>query len=493
MANESQNTRSQALSGLMWRFLERFGAQGVTFVVSIILARLLDPEVYGIVAIVTVFTAILEVFIDSGLGNALIQKKDADDLDFSSVFFFNLLMCTVLYLLLFTVAPVIARFYKMPLLTPVIRVMSLTVIISGVKNVQQAYVSKHLLFKRFFFATLGGTLGAAILGIWMAYKGYGVWALVAQGLFNAAVDTLILWITVKWRPKMMFSFERFKGLFSFGWKLLVSQLIDTVYNNLRQLIIGKLYNADNLAYYNRGYMLPNVFVVNVNTAIDSVLFPVMSNAQDSVESVRAMTRRSIQVSSYVMWPIMLGIAAVSKPLVAVLLTEKWLPCVPYVIIFCISYAFLPMETANLNAIKALGRSDIFLRLTVIKKIIGFIILVATMWFGPLIMAASNLFFSVVNQIINAWPNRKLLNYSYGQQIADIIPSVLLSGVMFGAVWCVQYLHLGNFVTLFIQLFVGVAVYVLGSILMKLESFTYMLGVLRGFRRKNDRKLHSDAK
>lgn len=483
MANESQNTRSQALSGLMWRFLERFGAQGVTFVVSIILARLLDPEVYGIVAIVTVFTAILNVFIDSGLGNALIQKKDADDLDFSSVFFFNMFMCVVLYLLLFAAAPLIAKFYKMPLLTPVIRVMSLTVIISGVKNVQQAYVSKHLLFKRFFFATLGGTIGAAVLGIWMAYKGYGVWALVAQGLFNAAVDTLILWITVKWRPKLMFSFERFKALFSFGWKLLVSQLIDTVYNNLRQLIIGKLYNADNLAFYNRGYMLPNVFVGNVNTAIDSVLFPVMSNAQDKVESVRAMTRRSIQVSSYIMWPIMLGIAAVSKPLVAVLLTEKWLPCVPYVIIFCISYAFLPMETANLNAIKALGRSDIFLRLTVIKKIIGFTILVATMWFGPLIMAASNLFFSVVNQVINAWPNRTLLNYSYGQQIADILPSALLSGVMFGAVWCVQYLHFGNLITLLIQFFVGVVIYAVGSKLLKLESFTYLLRVLKGIRRE----------
>lgn len=481
MANESQNTRSQALSGLMWRFLERFGAQGVTFVVSIILARLLDPEVYGIVAIVTVFTAILNVFIDSGLGNALIQKKEADDLDFSSVFFFNMFMCVVLYLLLFAAAPFIAKFYKMPELTPVIRVMSLTVIISGVKNVQQAYVSKHLLFKRFFFATLGGTVGAAMLGIWMAYKGYGVWALVAQGMFNATVDTLILWITVKWRPKLRFSFERFKGLFSFGWKLLVSQLIDTVYNNLRQLIIGKLYNADNLAFYNRGYMLPNVFVVNVNTAIDSVLFPVMSNAQDSVESVRTMTRRSIRVSSYAMWPIMLGIAAVSKPLVAVLLTEKWLPCVPYVIIFCISYAFLPMETANLNAIKALGRSDIILRLTVIKKVIGFIILAATMWFGPLIMAASNLFFSVVNQIINAWPNRKLLNYSYGQQIADILPSMLLSGVMFGAVWCVQYLRMDNFLTLLIQIAVGVVVYILGSLLLKIESFSYLLGVLKGFR------------
>ena len=281
----------------------------------------------------------------------------------------------------------------------------------------------------------------------------------------------------------MFSLERFKSLFSFGWKLLVSQLIDTVYNNLRQLIIGKLYNADNLAFYNRGYMFPNVFVLNVNSAIDSVLFPVMSNAQDNVESVRAMTRRSIQVSSYLMWPIMLGIAAVSRPLVAVLLTEKWLPCVPYVIIFCISYAFLPMETANLNAIKALGRSDIFLRLTVIKKIIGFIILFSTMWFGPLIMAASNLFFSVVNQVINAWPNRKLLNYSYGQQIMDILPPMLLSGVMFGAVWCVQYLGLGNFVTLLIQVAIGIVVYFVGSKILKIESFDYILAILKGHRRR----------
>ena len=483
MTNESKSTRSQAFSGLMWRFLERFGAQGVTAVVSIILARLLDPKVYGIVAIVTVFTTILNVFIDSGLGNALIQKKDADDLDFSSVFFFNMFMCIFLYLLLFGAAPSIAAFYQMPELKAVIRVMSLSVIISGVKNVQQAYVARHLLFKRFFFATLGGTLGAAVLGITMAFRGYGVWALVAQGLFNSAVDTIILWLTVRWRPKRMFSMERFRVLFSFGWKLLVSQLIDTVYNNLRQLIIGKLYKADSLAFYNRGYMIPNTFVGNINSAIDSVLFPVMSHAQDHVENVRAMTRRSIQVSSYVMWPIMLGIAAVSRPLVILLLTEKWLPCVPYVIIFCIGYAFLPIETANLNAVKALGRSDIYLRLTVIKKAFGFMILAVTMWFDPLVMAASSLLFSVVNQFINAWPNRKLLGYSYLQQIADIFPSILLSGVMFGAAWCIQYLHLGNLLTLVLQIAVGGAVYIGGSILLRIESFDYILAVLKGLRNR----------
>lgn len=230
---------TNVITNFFWRFLERCGAQGVTFIVSIVLARLLDPTVYGTVALVTIFTTIMQVFVDSGMGNALIQKKDADDLDFSSVFYFNMAMCSVLYLIMFFAAPFIASFYRMPELTAIVRVLSFVVVISGVKNVQQAYVSRHLMFKRFFFSTLGGTIGAAVIGIAMAYLGFGVWALVAQMLFNAAVDTTILWITVKWRPKKMFSFQRLKSLFSYGWKLLASSLIDTVYNDLRQLIIGK--------------------------------------------------------------------------------------------------------------------------------------------------------------------------------------------------------------------------------------------------------------
>ena len=487
MNNLSQSTKAQALSGLVWRFLERFGAQGVTFVVSIILARLLDPEVYGIVAIVTVFTTILNVFIDSGLGNALIQKKDADDLDFSSVFFFNMAMCLMLYCLFFLSAPFIADFYNMPELTAVLRVMSLTVIISGVKNVQQAYVSRHLLFKRFFFATLGGTLGAAVVGIWMAYKGYGVWALVAQGLFNNCIDTLILWLTVKWRPRRMFSFERFRGLFSFGWKLLVSSLITTFSNDLRQLIIGKLYSPSSLAFYNRGYMIPNIFVGNVNSAIDSVLFPVMSGAQDNIDSVRSMTRRSICISSYIMWPVMLGIAAVSRSFVLIFLTEKWFPSIPYIIIFCITYAFLPLQTANLNAIKALGRSDIYLRMTILKRIVSFAVLLVTMWFGPLVMAASNLLISAIEQIITSWPNKKFLNYSYRQQLTDIMPSMLLSGVMFGIVWSMQYLQFSDLITLFIQILVGITVYIGGSIVIRMDSFFYLCRLAKGLinnRQKN---------
>ena len=480
MENDSfNNMSSKATSGLLWTFLERFGAQCVTLIVSIILARLLDPVVFGTVAIVTVFMEILNVFIDSGLGNALIQKKDADDIDFSSVFYFNIFMCIALYLVLFFLAPLMSRFYGMAELTDIIRVMGLSLIVSGVRNIQRAFVSRKLQFKRFFFATIGGTLGAAALGIWMAYRGFGVWALVAQGLFNNVVGTVILWLTVKWRPKRVFSFTRFRGLFSFGWKLLVSDLINTVYNNLRQLIIGKMYTTQSLAMYNRGYMIPNVFVININSAIDSVLFPVMSSAQDDVNVIRAMTRRSIRVSSYIMWPVMMGIAACSTPLVSILLTDKWLPCVPFLIIFCISYAFLPLQTANLNAIKALGRSEIYLKLEIIKKIVGFAILAATMWFGPLVMAASNLLFAVINYLINAFPNRKLLNYSYGQQIIDAAPPMLLSAFMFGIVYCVRFLELSNWLTLIIQIPLGVLIYVGGTKLFKLDSFDYILGTVKG--------------
>lgn len=237
--------------------------------------------------------------IDSGLGNALIQKKDADQLDFSTVFYTNLVLCTVLYLILFAISPFIASFYNNPSLCNLTRVLGITIVISAVKNVQQAYVSRHLIFKKFFFSTLIGTIVAAISGIWMAYHGFGTWALVAQQLVNTTIDTFVLWITVKWRPTMEFSFERLEGLFSYGWKLLVSALIDTVYNNVRQLIIGKYYSSSELAYYNRGKQIPNVAISNINTSIDSVLLPVMASEQDDPERIRSMTRRSIKISIFV--------------------------------------------------------------------------------------------------------------------------------------------------------------------------------------------------
>lgn len=482
---QSNNIKNKAISGFLWRFLERCGAQVVTLVVSIILARLLDPNVYGTIALVSVFTIILDVFVNSGFGNALIQKKDADDLDFSSVFYFNIFMCIVLYALLFFTAPLIARFYETPELTPIIRVLGLTLLVSGIRNVQQAYVSKKLLFKRFFFSTIGGTIAAATVGIWMAFAGYGVWALVVQQLANGVVGTAILWATVKWRPKKMFSMERLKGLFSYGWKLLVSSLLDTGYNQLRQLIIGKLYTTVDLAFYNKGTEYTHPIITNINTAIDSVLFPVMSEVQDDGAAVKNMTRRSITVSSYIIWPMMMGIAACAEPIVRILLTEKWMPCLPFLRIFCIVYAFYPIHTANLNAIKALGRSDLFLKLEIIKKAVGLVIILATMWHSVMAMAWGMLAGSFFSQIINAWPNRKLLDYTYGQQLKDILPSILLSAVMFVAVYCVQLLDFNDWLTLLIQIPAGGLIYIGGSMIFKLDSFEYLLVTLKGFMKRGN--------
>ena len=472
------------MSNFIWRFAERCGAQGVTFIVSIVLARLLDPSVYGTVALVTVFTTIMQVFVDSGMGNALIQKKDADDLDFSSVFYFNIMMCSVLYLIMFVAAPVIAAFYKTPELTPVVRVLSLILIISGVKNVQQAYVSRNMLFKKFFFSTLGGTIGAAVVGIVMAYMGYGVWALVAQMLFNTAIDTTILWITVKWRPKKMFSLERLKGLFSYGWKLLVSSLIDTVYRDLSQLIIGKKYSKSDLAQYNQGNRLPALFVSNINTSIDSVLLPTMSKEQDNPEIVKSMTRRSIKISTYIIMPFMVGLAVCAEPLVSLILTDKWLPCVPFLRIFCFSYAFWPIHTANLNAIKAMGRSDLFLILEIIKKAIGLIAILTTMWISVMAMAYSLIVTSVLSQLINSYPNKKLLNYSYAQQFKDMLPQIGASLFMGVVVYCVQFLGLNSILTLLIQAPVGVVLYVGISKVFHIDSFEYILLMLKSILKRN---------
>lgn len=472
--------RSKTITNFLWRFAERCGAQLVTFIVSVVLARLLAPEAYGKIAIITVFTNIMQVFVDSGLGTALIQKKDADDLDFSSVFYFNFAVCLVLYAGLFLAAPAIAAFYSDASLIPIVRVISLTIVISGIKGIQQSYVSRNMLFKRFFYATLGGTIFSAFLGIGLAYAGFGVWAIVGQQLSNTAIDTLILWMTVRWRPKRMFSWERLKKMLSFGWKMLASSLLDTVYNNLRSLIIGKMYSSSDLAYYNQGEKFPNVIVTNINSSMDSVLLPTLANEQDNRARVKKMTRRAIKTSTYIMAPLMMGLAFCAEPIVRLVLTEKWLSCVPFLQIFCITYMFYPIHTANLNAIKAMGRSDLFLKLEICKKIVGLLLLLATMWHGVMAMAYSLLISSVASQIINSWPNWRLLNYRYLEQLKDILPCIAIAIGMGCCVSLVNLLHLADAVTLLIQIPLGAVIYLTASAVFRLESFQYLKGMVRSF-------------
>ncbi len=476
MKNKSEN--NSTIANFIWRFTERTAAQLVTFVVSIILARILSPEYYGTIALVTVFTTILQVFVDSGLGIALIQKKDADDLDFSSVFFFNMFMCVVLYIVMYIASPYIAAFYNDKGLTPIIRFISLTIIISGVKGIQQAYVSRNMLFKRFFFSTIGGTIASAIIGIILAYRGYGVWALAIQQVSNTAIDTLILWLTVKWKPKFMFSFQRLKRLLRFGWKLLVSALLDTIYGNLRNLIIGKKYTSADLAYFDQGDKLPKAIVTNINVSIDSVLLPTMSKMQDKTEAVRTLTRRAIRISVYIVAPLMIGFACCADSLVRLVLTDKWLPCVPFIRILSVSYLFWPIHTANLNAIKAVGRSDIFLKLEVIKKAVGLALLLSTMWFGVKIMAYGLIVECLLGLIVNTWPNKKLLHYGYIDQMRDIAPSVLLSMAMGVAVYCVGLISMPEIVKVVAQITLGIVIYVAGSGIFRMKEFEYLIKKIR---------------
>lgn len=476
----------KVISNLFWRFMERVGAQGVTFIVSIILARLLDPNVYGIIALVTVFTAILQVFVDSGLGTALIQKKEVDDVDYSSVFYVNIFICIVLYCGMFFSAPFISKFYGIEELTPVIRVMSLTIVVAGIKNVQQAYVARNLMFKKFFLSTLGGTIGAAIIGIVLALLGFGVWALVAQYLFNITVDTIILWLTVEWRPICAFSLDRLKSLYSFGWKIFVASLLETFYQQLRSLVIGKMYTTSDLAFYNKGKQFPDLIATNINISIDSVLLPTMSQQQDNITRLKDMTRRAIKTGSYVMMPMLVGLAMCAEPFIKLLLTEKWLPCVPFMRVFCLIYIFYPINTANLNAIRAMGRSDLTLKLGIIKKIIGLAALLGTLKIGVMAIAYGELIANLLCQFVNAWPNKKLLKYSYHEQMKDILPYLFMSCSMGAIVYAISFLQINNYAVLFLQITAGIIFYIVLSIVLKVDSFIYVRDSLLNYLKKDDK-------
>lgn len=480
---KNQNMRGSIISGLVWKFAERIGAQGIGFIVSIVLARLLSPQDYGLISLITIFLAVSGVFIQSGFGTALIQKKDADNIDFSTVFYFNIMISLIFYFLLYIISPYIAKFYNEPSLTKIVRVMSMSLIISAVNNVQHAYVSKTMQFKRFFYSTLVGTILSGFLGVAMAYMGFGVWALVAQQLFNTLVDTIVLWFTVKWRPQLVFSIKRLKSLFSFGWKLLISGLIDTLYNNIYGLLIGKVYNSSLLGLYNRGNQFPNLIVSNINGPIQSVLLPALSEEQDNKERLKSMVRRSIVTSSFIIYPMMIGMAAVAKPMVNILLGEKWLGCVFFLQISCITLAFWPIHTANLQAINAVGRSDIFLKLEIIKNILGIVVLVMSIPFGIKVMVIGRAIQGFICTIINAFPNKKLLGYSFVEQWKDLIPSLVISLLMGLLVISVELLGFNSYITLLIQIPVGALTYFGVAYLLKFECFTYLLSMINNKTRK----------
>lgn len=459
-------------NNILWRLAERFGAQGVSFVVSVVLARIIAPEAYGTIALITVITNILNVFVQSGLSTAIIQKRDADDLDYSTVFCFNMVASVVLYFLMFLASPYISAFYDKPEMAPVIRVLSTTLLLGGINGIQQAYVSKTMQFKLFFKATIVGTIASAFVGIGMALAGFGVWALVGQILSNQLMDTVILWMTIEWHPKVKFSLGRFKPLYSFGWKVFISNLLDTIYKNLRSLLIGKVYTESDLAFYNRGNRLPELVITNVNTSIQSVFFPAYTAVNTDTEKLKELVRKSISSSTYLIFPCMTGLAVISRTLITILYTDVWTEAVPYMWIACFSYAFWPMHTANLQVVQALGRSDITLRLEIIKKTVTVFCLLVTIRISVLAVAMSAVPLAVFSIILNAYPNKRLLDYSVKEQMLDVMPTFLMSALMGICVFLLGLLPFHPLLKLAVQVTGGVAVYIGCSIATKNSNFTY---------------------
>ena len=490
MENQKNQLKNQVVSGMLWKFGEHAGVQIFSFIVSIILARMLAPEAFGLISLVTVFITLADVFVNSGFGNALIQKAGADELDFSSVFYFSIVTSILFYVIIYLCAPAIANFFGNETLTAVIRIMAIRLLPAGISTVQSAYVRKHMLFRKLFFVTLAGTISSAAIAIFLAFNGYGVWVLVVHYVGSSIINLLLLWFIVRWRPKLMFSWQRMKGLFDYGWKLLVGSLVSAVYNELCSLVIGKMYSAADLAYYTKGRNFPNIIVNNVESSIAAVLFPAITKKQDDLEQVRKMTRRSIRTSAYITIPAMAGLAVVARPLVLLLLTETWIEAVPYLQIACFSCALMPMQSANLQAIKAIGRTDITLKLEIIKRALSLVVLFLVMNHGVMAIALSTIITSPIISIINAAPNQKLLNYKYLQQLQDIAPFVGMSAIMAAVIYPLNWLPLPSIVMLAIQALLGIVVYWGLSIIFKVESYTYIKTTIRDFISKGKNQTES---
>ena len=477
----SNNTGRKAFKDMLWRFGERICAQFVSFAVSIILARILLPAEYGIVAMTMVCISLCNVFVTSGFGAALVQKEHADDTDFSTVGLFGTAVSILLYLILYGCAPAIAAFYHEPVMSGVLRVMAVRLPLAAVNSVQQAYVARHGMFRKFFWSTLIGTLTSAAVGIIMAYAGYGIWALVAQYLVNSVMDTVVLGAAIRWFPGLRFSWHRLRSVFGFGWRILCSDLIGTAYNELRNLIIGKRYASEQLAFYNRGYQIPHVFVTNVGVALSSVLLPVMSQEQNDEKRLRSIAQRTIRTGTYIMFPLMAGLAVTAEPLVRFLLTDKWLPAVPFLRMACFSYALDPWATANLEALKARGKADDYLKLEIRKKMVAVLIMIPSIPLGVHALAASGCVYGVIAVAMTARQNQRSIQYGFGRQIRDIWPNIVPTALMGILIYLIHFLPLRPLALFILQVMTGIAAYVLLSVLMRNENYDYLKQLLKSFR------------
>ena len=473
---EERNVRKTVLSGLFWVYCETMAAQVMTFAVSIILARLLEPGHYGIIAIVNVFINIANVFVTSSFSLSLVQKKNTDDLDCNTMFWFNLVLSVILYFMFFIFAPFIAEYYENTSLIRIIRILSLRIPLSAYNSIQQAIVSNHLAFRKSFYATSIGTFFSAGAGIFAAFFNAGVWALVIQNLSSIVCNTLFLMAVIRWHPKCMFSLVRLKSLLGFGWKLLLTGLLFTGYSELRTLVIGKRFSTKELGYYDKGYTFPKVIASNIDATITKVLFPTLSQSQDKRKRLCEMARRAAKTSAYLMTPVLFGLATISFPLVKLLLTEKWIPCVPYLKIMCLVWWMQPTQSCSIQAIKAIGRSDLYLYVEIISKTIGVILIIFSVKIYDSVYAIAISMFigQMFAVILYGWISSKYIGYRFRDQLADLMLPAMLGVIMCFGVKLVENISEILWVCILVQIVTGAFFYILLSFLFKVEESQYLL-------------------
>lgn len=475
---ESKNNKT--MSGFIWKLLERFGVLGIQFVLQIVLARILTPEHYGTLSIMLIFTTLANVFIQQGFNTSLIQNKNVTEDDYSSVFWVSIIIASFLYVLIFICAPFIGEFYNIPIIVEPLRVLALMLFPGALNSIQLAKITKEMDFKKIFYSNMVAVVISGAIGIIVAINGGGIWSLVIQTLLNTVIICIVMYFTSNLKLRFVCDLMRVKVLFSFGWKLLVSSLLDTLYQDIRSMVIGKKYDSSTLGFHERGKQFPQFLIGAINGAIQSVLLPVMSEKQDEKSKVKNMMRTSIMISAYIIFPMMAGLAAVATPFVKIVLTDKWLFCVPYLQAYCFSNAFVPVQSCNLQAINAMGRSDIFLKLEVIKKIQGLIVLIFVVIYfdSPLAIAMTGLFTTWTGWFINSYPNKKLINYSYKEQILDLLPSMIISSVMGITVYLIGFVGSNPLFTMILQIVLGIIIYILLSIIVKPAAFIFILDQIK---------------
>lgn len=472
--------KQKTVNGVIWSTIERFSNQIVQFFVQIIIARLLFPSDYGMIGMLAIFMALAQTFTDGGFGNALIQKKDRNNIDFSTVFYFNISIGILLSIVFFAFSGIISDFYNMPELKLIIQVMSINLIILSFQVVHKAILTINIDFKTQAKASLSSVIIAGITGIVMAYLGCGVWALVAQFTIINIIQTILLWYFEKWRPLRIFSKKSFKGLFKFGSKILAANLIHTIYLNLYTLVIGKRFSATDLGYYSRADQFAQFPSSNITGILWRVTYPVMSSIQNEDEKLKNVYRQYIRLSAFIIFPLMIGFAAIAEPFIIFILTEKWRGVIPILQIISICYMFYPLNAINQNLMQVKGRSDLFLRLEIVKKIIGIILLFISLPFGIYYVCFSLVVYALINLAINTYFTSKLIRFNIPQQIKDLVRILFASLAMGAIVYLVNYIEISYILKLILGIIVGAITYTLIAWTTKMSELKQLTNLIRPY-------------